>query len=510
MSESDKKVRKRTQSFRIEISGNDDKKHDILEKLASVRSELTRKHNKPMGNLQVIEALFGKWFGDTDNRNTDVPVCPSTYVRAKKTDCNQSVFLIAEDSFHRLLEVSEWHARQCKDNLQSTKIVKKGHVVKTNLKCRNEDKPHIFSWSSSPYLPSKEYLVNSRVNHGLICSGILPSDYKRFANGAGIGIINEENRTTFFKQHKQHIQQECNDSIETALLEEVASYEDLETIDIMTDARHGWRKNAKDTSVVAIGEQTHKVLKCEHVTKTDDLVTQRHEKIGTQRIYSYMDEHDTKIGIHCHDRNLSINKFIRESTDSVNQNDTWHCVKAMKTSLTKISSGTLHDKGKTWSFQLTDKVEPVATHVHWCIRNCDNEKDKLRSSLLNIVDHYKNIHTSCHENSRCRKDKNYEPSRIVITKPLAEKLLVNAILSSNIYKHPEDYIYGRDTFYVESFNNVINVYQNKRIAFGDEQYNTRNNLAVCHWNENVDREHTSVSNPQNARRPRSKRGKKNY
>ena len=98
-----------------------------------------------------------------------------------------------------------------------------------------------------------------------------------------------------------------------------------------------------------------------------------------------MDEHDTKIGIHCHDRNLSINKFIRESTDSVNQNDTWHCVKAMKTSLTKISSGTLRDKGKTWSFQLTDKVEPVATHVHWCIRNCDNEKDELRSSLLTII-----------------------------------------------------------------------------------------------------------------------------
>jgi hypothetical protein len=62
--------------------------------------------------------------------------------------------------------------------------------------------------------------------------------------------------TTFFKQHKQHIQQECNDSIETALLEEVASYEDSETID-MTDARHEWRKNAKDTSVVAIGEKTH-------------------------------------------------------------------------------------------------------------------------------------------------------------------------------------------------------------------------------------------------------------
>jgi hypothetical protein len=41
------------------------------------------------------------------------------------------------------------------------------------------------------------------------------------------------------------------------LLEEVASYDDLETIDIMTDARHGWHKNAKDTSVVAIGENKH-------------------------------------------------------------------------------------------------------------------------------------------------------------------------------------------------------------------------------------------------------------
>jgi hypothetical protein len=47
MPESDKKGRKRTPSFRIEISGNDDQKHDILEKLASVRSELARKHNKP-------------------------------------------------------------------------------------------------------------------------------------------------------------------------------------------------------------------------------------------------------------------------------------------------------------------------------------------------------------------------------------------------------------------------------------------------------------------------------
>ena len=51
----------------------------------------------------------------------------------------------------------------------------------------------------------------------------------------------------------------------------------------MTDARHGWRKNSKDTSVVALEEQTHKVMDCVHVTKTRDPVTQRHERIGTEK-----------------------------------------------------------------------------------------------------------------------------------------------------------------------------------------------------------------------------------
>ncbi|CAC5408340.1 unnamed protein product [Mytilus coruscus] len=386
-------------------------------------------------NLQrkaKLEALFEKWF-DNDDENLGPAMCTSTYIRTKKTDVNQKIFFIAEDSFRRCIQVSEWHARQCSHNLCTNRLIQKGHVVKTNLKCGNQETPHVFSWSSSPYLPTKEYLINS-----------IKTMWFR------IGMLNEEKRTSVFNKHQQHIQEEYNECIDTALLEEIASYEDLDSIYIMSDARHGWRKNAKDTSVVAIGEKTHKVLKCEHVTKAHDIVSQRHEKVGTVRIYQYMRNKDVRVGVHCHDRNLSINKYTREETETLNQNDTWHCVKAMKTAMKKISSGPQYSKGKTWSFQLSDKVEPVATHVHWCIRNCNQQKE-----MLNIVDHYKNIHTVCSESSRCRKDTNYEPSRIVISDPVAEKLLVNAILGSNIYKYANDYTLGRDTFYVESFNNVI-------------------------------------------------------
>lgn len=129
--------------------------------------------------------------------------------------------------------------------------------------------------------------------------------------------------------------------------------------------------------------------------------------------------------------------------------------------------------------------------------------------MLNIVQHYKNNHGSCHSTSRCRKDPNYESSRKVLTNPQAEKLLLGVIKNSVIFKNPQDYRLCRDTYYVESFNNVVNVYQDKRISFSDEQYNARANLAVCHWNENVDREYTSVWKP-NHRMPRSLKGKKNY
>ena len=83
------------------------------------------------------------------------------------------------------------------------------------------------------------YLVNVRV--------MLPSHYARYVEGSGIGKINNEKRHSFFKSYNQHIQPEYVDSTSTAVLEEIAAYADetLGQVNIMTDARHGWRKMPK-------------------------------------------------------------------------------------------------------------------------------------------------------------------------------------------------------------------------------------------------------------------------
>ncbi|CAC5421807.1 unnamed protein product [Mytilus coruscus] len=155
--------------------------------------------------------------------------------------------------------------------------------------------------------------------------------------------------------------------------------------------------------------------------------------------------------------------------------------------------------------QLGDKVEPIATHINWAVRNCEQKE-----SLDNIVEHYCNNHVHCHHSSRCKVDSNYEPSKIVITNGKVRKMLESAIKSSTIYKYHQDYILAKDTFYVESFNNVVNIFQDKRICFGDDQYKLRSNLAVCHWNENVDRGYTSVWKSRNPNAPATQKGKKIY
>lgn len=251
------------------------------------------------------------------------------------------------------------------------------------------------------------------------------------------------------------------------------------------------------------------VVHCEYVTRQDHPAAQGHEKLGTVRAYQHFDDIDVSVGVHIHDRNLAVSKVAREA-GAINQNDLWHAIKKLKMSLEKLGQGPQYLKNKTWFEELKDKPEPVCTHVHWAVRNCGGDSVKLRNSLDNIVEHYKNNHVNCHATSRCRTQKEYIMGRHVLTNPKADKALLSAIHSSVIYKSPGDYVMAKDSHYVESFNNVLNVFQDKRVNFSSEVYQMRGRLATCQWNENVDRPFTSVNRRPSARAPRRRVGKKAY
>ena len=117
-------------------------------------------------------------------------------------------------------------------------------------------------------------------------------------------------------------------------------------------------------------------------------------KLGTEKIYEYLQDQNVSVAVHAHDRNKSINKLVRDTQPlTISENDTWHSVKALKKAVEKVGAGPKYLLGKSWHHQLEDKAEPVATHAHGAIRNCIESVDKLRSSLVNIVNHYQNDHS---------------------------------------------------------------------------------------------------------------------
>ena len=417
-----------------------------------------------------------------------------------RNESQMPLYIATKTCLQKLVRQVQDHSRRCQTSLVARRIQRRGHVALVEYTCQHSGRArHKFWWASSPRMPNGKYLANERVLHGLVFSGMRPSHYTRFVNGANLGMIEKRVRRSFVKNHLPSLEAEYEESTENALQLEIGmTMEDPDTwqgIDVCTDARHGHRRNAKDTSMVAIGNKTKKVLRHIHITKARDHVTQRHELIGVKDFYEYMDTKDTPVRIHVHDRNMAVNAHVKKLNGPINQNDRWHGIKSLKKAIESVGGGRKRDHGKTWHCQLEDKCEPIGTHAHWAIDQCQGDADTLRRLLRGVVDHYSNFHNNCPPASRCQTDPRYEPSRIVLWDPMAKTLLCNAIVKSTLYRGAEDFVHGMNTSHVESFNNVMNMYHDKRIYYSDEEYLARSYISVLYWNENSGREFTSTWQP---------------
>ena len=186
--------------------------------------------------------------------------------------------------------------------------------------------------------------------------------------------------------------------------------------------------------------------------------------------------------------------------------DTWHGGKGVARGMKKIITTPKKMEGKTWHPQLTDKAASVKTAVYYQMKYCQGRASQLRAGIDNTIGHYKGNHSKCLSESRCRLDANYIPSKIQITDPVAEKLPQHFLHKLPIYKKAELYANCKDTHYVESYNNTLLQYHDKRIVFGESTYKMRTELSLLDWNENVDCPITSRQEVEEITAPRGKVG----
>ena len=496
------KKRQKLPNFNIELRGDADKKAHLYAKIKKVKIYLQKMSDGCVTNYDVFEKSLDA-FLKTHDCDKKYPM-PQAYVQiSKDTSENERLFVGAKCSIEKSFEIGQHHGQICDKPLEIKKVFPLGHAVSCVAKCKDN---HTYRWSSSPYIEGTGvYLVNQRMLFGYWTSGMLASQYERFAKSANIGMLYLSRRQNNQDTFRYAVQEQFDKSIENARFEELGlsaeNSNEQQPIDILTDARHDWRRNTKDTSVVAIGQLSHKVVACEHVTKDDCPISQKHELIGSERIVKSLEKDSIAIGVWAHDCSASINSFVRKQPEPTrNQNETWHGVKNLKKELIKVSQGPKYKEGKTWHRQLCDKVAPVSTHFQYSMRNCGGDAQNLRDRIDTIIPHYQGDHEKCDPNSRCQTDCNYEPGHILVTDSKAADLLKSAIARSIIYRNPLDFALARDTYYVESFNNAILTFMDKRIVFSTEEYLVRSQLAVLHWNENVDREFTSKYTYRNSQR----------
>ncbi|XP_066295859.1 uncharacterized protein [Branchiostoma lanceolatum] len=438
------------------------------------------------------------------------------YSAASPNTMDEPIFFTTPTAISCLTSRVHEHAIKCPEELamkDSPRMI--GHAAKVVLKCARN---HEVAWDSSPHF-NKRFLVNYRMAHAYFSSGIRPTQYQKICTAGGIGAIEEGNlRHHHEPMYSEVVAKLAQESCALALQQEIelqseADGDEYRGISILSDARHCWRKNAQFSDVVFLGDRSHKALRVETVSKAEIRYAQSHEKEGVERFYRWADNKGLRIIVHAHDNNASVNKIVEDRAaaghPTVNGNDTWHATKNIARTIKGITSGAQSREGTSWFLDLADKAAAIKTHIYWSMKNCGGEAGNIRAAIDNIINHYQADHSKCHHTARCQVEgADYVPYRQPITNPDAEKKLRDFLHKTVVYKKAENYIHAKDTHYVESFNNAMLVYHDKRICFGRTNYLLRVNLAILDWNDHVDREYTSVWFVENAANPRKQQPKK--
>ncbi len=116
---------------------------------------------------------------------------------------------------------------------------------------------------TSPHIEGGKYLANMQVMHGLYASGLRYSQYEHFCHSAMFGQIPESKFSSIHDMYCDVTKDAREESVVGARQEEeLLSIHDAEEnaydyqgICILTDARHATRRNAKQSDVIALGNQ---------------------------------------------------------------------------------------------------------------------------------------------------------------------------------------------------------------------------------------------------------------
>ena len=229
---------------------------------------LMNSNRKDVG--KQLQGKFSAAAEYTTAEYTTAEYTTAEYTTASKGQAvDDELFICTLSSLKHLAQQMEKHQQGCCKELECDKYTRLHHGLQVTLKC---PKRLSFTWTSSPHLPGGKLLVNVRRAHAFFSSGMLPNQLEKFCTEGGVGLLGVKYLDHLQSTYSKVVEGLAAKSTEEAMHGEIASEEANEScaegINILTHARHCWRKNAKSSDVVCLGQRTHKVLRVETVTKS--------------------------------------------------------------------------------------------------------------------------------------------------------------------------------------------------------------------------------------------------
>lgn len=240
-------------NIRIYVSSEDEKKA-FFNKLDKAKLCMDEKISS-VSNYSVITKALDLFLQSNTTGNVEESVSETgfsgqykPYLYSEKCDTNEDMVLATHSALKNIVYGVQEHARACHSLLDVSEVMTFGHVGKLILTC---SKGHTLRCDTSPHIEGGKLLANIRMINGVNSSGLRYVQYERLCKASGLGVCPESMFSDVQNIFCEVTEAIAKQSMETALNTEIgqsvansANPLRIEGINIITDARHGTRKNS--------------------------------------------------------------------------------------------------------------------------------------------------------------------------------------------------------------------------------------------------------------------------
>ncbi|XP_075696181.1 uncharacterized protein LOC142662115 isoform X1 [Rhinoderma darwinii] len=249
---------------------------------------------------------------------------------------------------------------------------------------------------------------------------------------------------------------------------------------------------AKYCTYTMMDAETKKIIGF-HVQQLLPSLSQAHlENIAFKKLLSRILEKGVNVKIVTTDRHVGIHKIMKDSyADIVHHFDSWHMARS-------ISNKILLQSKKKHCEVLSHWASPIKSHLWWCVKTCDENREELLDRWNALQYHVLNVH-EWHSNSdywKCQHQvprcDNSKPTKWLSKGSLAYRRLREIVLGPSLQKDLKQVSFFCHANSLEVFHSTCLKYRPRRLRFYMDGMVARTQLAALDHNRNVHRVQASL------------------